>query len=249
MNVEVAYEDNATQALLEMSERFGSQIMTQMRRYSSGESFALHHLLRNDGFSYPSELLEEAGTSSARIAAILKSLEKKGLVIRDVDPDDRRKTVVTITEEGRQRTTDEFKVMSGYFQEVFRRLGEEDTEEFLRIIRRFLELSASVYSQMSQIPTDSTEQPPPNNTTQTPKNNNNTTQTPPNYTTQTPPNSETQTPTDNTTQTPPNSNTTQTPNNNTEQTPPNNYTEQTPTNNYTEQPPTNNNHKARPSDD
>ena len=138
------HEDYAVQALFEMSERLGSHFITKMNRYSTGESFALQHLVHRDGLSYPSELLGEAGTSSARIAAILRSLEKKGHIVRGVDPEDRRKTVVTITPEGLQRANDEFEEMSQNFREVFRRLGREDTEEFLRILRRFLDTIESV---------------------------------------------------------------------------------------------------------
>jgi len=138
------YEDFAVKTLLEMSVRLGSHFITKMNRYATGESFALHHLIHHDGLSYPSELLEEAGTSSARIAAILKSLEKKGHIVRGVDPEDRRKTVVTITTEGLQRTNGELDEMSRNFREVFRRLGKEDTEEFLRILRRFLDIVESV---------------------------------------------------------------------------------------------------------
>ena len=138
------HEDFAVQALLEMSERLGTHFITKMNRYSTGESFALHHLVHRNGLSYPSELLEEAGTSSARIAAILKSLEKKGHIVRGVDPEDRRKTVVTLTEEGLQRANEELEEIHRNFREVFNRLGKNDTEEFLRILRRFLDIIESI---------------------------------------------------------------------------------------------------------
>jgi len=152
--VALEHEDDAVQTLLEMSERLGFHFIAKMNRYSTGESFALHHLIHRDGLSYPSELLEEAGTSSARIAAILKSLEKKGHIVRGVDPEDRRKTVVTITEEGLQRTNNEFVEMSRKFREVFRRLGKEDTGEFLRIFRRFLDIVESMEDTVSGAPTE-----------------------------------------------------------------------------------------------
>ncbi|MCL1847487.1 MAG: MarR family transcriptional regulator [Coriobacteriia bacterium] len=146
----MSYESLAVQGLLEMTERFGSSLMAKVNRYNTGESLVLQQLVFSHGASYPSELLEKAGTTSARIAAILKSLEKKGLIVREIDPDDRRKTVVTITEEGHQRAIHEFEEIAGNLWEVFHQLGKEDTEEFIRIIGRFFEVFVSIDADSSK---------------------------------------------------------------------------------------------------
>jgi len=138
------YEDAAVQALREATEQFGAHILMNMNRYSTGESLVLYHLSFHDGLSNPSVLQEKAGTSSARIAAILRSLEKKGLIQRDVDLEDRRKTVVTVTQEGRQRALDEYEEMQEKLKKVFKKLGKKDTEDFIRILGRFFEAFGAI---------------------------------------------------------------------------------------------------------
>ena len=140
----MSYESIAVQSLSEVLERFGSRATMKMSRYSSGESFVLHYLVFRKGPSSPSELLEKAGTSSARIAAILRSLETKGHIIREVDAKDRRKTIVNITPEGNQRAIKEYEEMAGALWEIFHRMGKEDTEEFIRIFERFLDILVTI---------------------------------------------------------------------------------------------------------
>ena len=53
------------------------------------------------GASSPSVLAEKFNVTTSRIANTLKPLEKKGYVRRDVNPDDHRGIIVTITPEGR----------------------------------------------------------------------------------------------------------------------------------------------------
>lgn len=53
------------------------------------------------GASVPSVLAEKLNVTTSRIANTLKPLERKGYVRRDVNPDDRRSVIVTITPEGR----------------------------------------------------------------------------------------------------------------------------------------------------
>ena len=136
----VSYENAAVQQLRDMTEQYGARVLLQMSRYSTGESFVLHHLAFSRGLSNPSELIDKAGTSSARIAAVLRSLEKKGEITREADLDDRRKTLVTITEVGCQRAMRELEEMNTTLWEIFNKLGEKDTEEFIRILNRFFEI-------------------------------------------------------------------------------------------------------------
>ena len=53
------------------------------------------------GTSSPSVLAEKFNVTTSRIANTLKPLERKGYVRRDVNPDDHRSVIVSITPEGR----------------------------------------------------------------------------------------------------------------------------------------------------
>ena len=54
----------------------------------------------------PSELSEATGLSSGATTALIDRLERKGFVRRSRSVDDRRKVLVEMTEQGRQRTGD-----------------------------------------------------------------------------------------------------------------------------------------------
>jgi DNA-binding MarR family transcriptional regulator len=58
--------------------------------------------LERTGPAAPGTLAGDEGVTSAAVAATLTSLESQGLVIRDRDPEDRRRVVVTITSSGRK---------------------------------------------------------------------------------------------------------------------------------------------------
>jgi DNA-binding MarR family transcriptional regulator len=130
------YPSVAVARLRDMVDRYGPHMIKQVDRYSSGESLLLRLLSLNNGPVQPSELRRRACTSSARVAAILGALEKKGLIAREVDRQDRRRILVTITDEGQERAEREIADMSANLETVFKALGKTDTEEFIRILER-----------------------------------------------------------------------------------------------------------------
>jgi DNA-binding MarR family transcriptional regulator len=132
------FSTRAIERLRAMSDNYGSGVLEQMSRYSSGESFLLRRLASRDEVAHPSDLQGCMRTSAARVAAILGSLEKKGLVTREIDQNDRRRIIVSITEEGRARANAEMKEMDAAIAEILWELGEDDTNEFIRLLERIL---------------------------------------------------------------------------------------------------------------
>ncbi|MDE5593161.1 MAG: MarR family transcriptional regulator [Clostridiales bacterium] len=78
-------------------------------------------------------IAEELNMSTPRVAAALKALEGKGYIVRSSSADDRRKTVVTITEKGRAATKRDEDALIGLVSHLFDTVGEKDLNEFLRI--------------------------------------------------------------------------------------------------------------------
>ncbi|MDP3448338.1 MAG: helix-turn-helix domain-containing protein, partial [Eubacteriales bacterium] len=66
-----------------------------------GEQFVLTYVSKHGGSVIPSEISNEMGISTARIAAALNNLENKGLVTRRIDERDRRRILVELTAAGR----------------------------------------------------------------------------------------------------------------------------------------------------
>ncbi len=112
-----------------------------------GEMFILNHIICQEQGVLPGELSSAMNASTARIAMALKNLEKKGYVKRSIDPDDRRKINVTITEIGRKLVIDERRKMLGKIESILRELGEQDTKEYIRIVNRITQIASAIDQQ------------------------------------------------------------------------------------------------------
>lgn len=108
-----------------------------------GEFFALSLLLAGAP-SCPSALSRSMGVSSARIAALLKHLEQKGLVLRRTDEHDERRVNVSLTDAGRKLINERRREAIELVAAALRSLGEEDALEYIRLQQKMLDaLSAS----------------------------------------------------------------------------------------------------------
>lgn len=108
-----------------------------------GEFFALSLLLAGAP-SCPSALSRSMGVSYARIAALLKHLEQKGLVLRRTDEHDERRVNVSLTDAGRKLINERRREAIERVAAALRSLGEEDALEYIRLQQKMLDaLSAS----------------------------------------------------------------------------------------------------------
>lgn len=101
-----------------------------------GENALLLHLLDNGGQSTPGVIAEALSVSAARIAAMLRALELKKLVVRVCDEKDKRRVTVKITESGKQLVESVSETVNNKAQSLLERLGEEDAKEFLRLLKK-----------------------------------------------------------------------------------------------------------------
>lgn len=106
-----------------------------------GEMFVLHFLAFQDGRALPSEISSSMKISSARVAAALNSLERKGFITRQIDTNDRRKILVTLTEEGKVMSEKHHQEVLDSISRMFAFLGEQDAKEYVRLYTRLAESS------------------------------------------------------------------------------------------------------------
>lgn len=120
---------------------FRTTTQRQLRQISQGEFFVLNFLLEHGGEALPGTMSSAMEVSSARTAAVLNSLERKGDILRIPDQTDHRRTQVQLTEEGKRRVVQVHKSTQQSLKALLMELGEEDAAEFLRLIRRLVELA------------------------------------------------------------------------------------------------------------
>lgn len=109
-----------------------------------GETFALLYILKKGGIVLPSQISSEMNISSARVAAILNNLENKGLVIRKIDKDDRRRILVDLTQKGTNLAEQYEQMVVNMTIQTLKLLGEHDAKEFVRIMGKLAELAPQI---------------------------------------------------------------------------------------------------------
>lgn len=136
---------DAAESLLELLSQFvHTDLNRALHAMMHGECFALLFLRECAVPMLPSELSTGMNVSTARIATLLNAMEQKGLVVRQPDPVDRRKTRVSLTEKGlaqAEQTLSEIRQNAIF---TLSHLSPQDTTDFLRIMRQILQASSEL---------------------------------------------------------------------------------------------------------
>ncbi|MBD5131332.1 MAG: winged helix-turn-helix transcriptional regulator [Clostridiales bacterium] len=98
-------------------------------------------LCRAEGEVCAGDLSAKLCMSTPRVAAGLKALESRGLITRRAQAKDARKVVVTVTDAGRAEYDKHEKERLNFAMSVIDEIGEDDLNEFLRILGRFHEIA------------------------------------------------------------------------------------------------------------
>jgi len=78
--------------------------------------------------------------SKAAVSQMLGALEKRGLITREPDPDNRRTIIVKLTVKGNEMIGDFEREFDVYLMMLIDRFGEKDTREIIRLIYKFMEI-------------------------------------------------------------------------------------------------------------
>jgi len=109
-----------------------------------GEACVLIYIAHTGGGVLPGEICHEMDVSTARVAATLNGLEKKGLITRRIDQNDRRKILVDLTGEGKALAKKHQRSVTEAAAKMLELLGEHDAREYTRITGRLAETLAQI---------------------------------------------------------------------------------------------------------
>ena len=96
----------------------------------------MRQLARDGGPSDLASIREYLAVTKASVSQMLSSLEKRGLLVRCVDPANRRNLIVTLTPEGHERLRDKDARVQQRLQEMLADLGETDARQFIALVDR-----------------------------------------------------------------------------------------------------------------
>ena len=104
-----------------------------------GIGFVLVYLQEADHEVIAGDLARELNVSTARIAALLRKMEKNGFISRYHSAADARQTVVEITPSGSEYVDKMREQILMKMELLIKKVGKEDIEEFIRISQKIKE--------------------------------------------------------------------------------------------------------------
>ena len=125
--------EDAQEMLNKLSECRSKSFSSKIDESQKGVGFVLVFLQKATHEVFAGDLARELNVSTARIAALLRKMEKGGLIVRHRSPVDARQTVVEITQEGRAHVDRMREQILTKMELLLEKVGREDMEEFIRI--------------------------------------------------------------------------------------------------------------------
>ncbi len=137
------YKKEATNLVNKISKYSGFKVHKKTSNSIHGELALVKYLLENKDLT-SSSLSKYMHITTARVAAILNSLEKKGFIKRELSKTDHRKTIISVTDEGKIDFENKMDKLINHISEIFEYIGENDTLEYCRILLKIVEFQCSV---------------------------------------------------------------------------------------------------------
>ncbi len=106
-------------------------VLPAQHELNFGEIVMMRRLLEGENVATVQTNLH---VSKPAISQMLNSLEKKGYVFREIDTNDRRKIMVTVTKEGEERLLSAKRDFDQILGRIAEEFGEENMNEFTRLI-------------------------------------------------------------------------------------------------------------------
>ena len=103
---------------------------------SRGEMAVLSYLVVEHNGATASEISERFEIMASRVTAIVNGLLRKGFIEKINDAQDKRKSYIYYTEEGKDFSQSKYEEAINDLEGLLRFLGEEDAKEHVRIMKK-----------------------------------------------------------------------------------------------------------------
>ena len=141
-------ETQITQAFIDL--RLSQEYRDYLRAFAQKTlniSQILTYLYASGVAAHPNKIAEDMSITSAQMAVLLNHLEAMGYIERIPDKSDHRKTNVQLTESGRKHRAELSAKYHAYINEIFTRMGSEDSGRFVQLFSEFIKNGAQIYSE------------------------------------------------------------------------------------------------------
>lgn len=120
-----------------------------LTEFLQGEMKVLSYIAIAEHELLPGRLSSALEMTAGRIAGILRSLEKKGYITRRTDIADRRRVLVSITEQGREYINSSSEKLEQRLDMLVAEMGSENTVRVIESLKIYSEASAAVLAKLS----------------------------------------------------------------------------------------------------
>lgn len=127
-----------------MSKAYYNKSIFFLSDFYQSETRIVFMLLKSGGESTPGDISAELGFSTAHTASLLRSLEHKKYIDRLPAAKDKRRVIVTLTEEGKSFANEKYSELTAFFTKLSDAFGEKDMNEFIRLIGRLSEITEDI---------------------------------------------------------------------------------------------------------
>ena len=134
------YEALAKELMLSIQQHRKAPPHEQISAAMRGEMAVLRLLEREGVPMTAGDISRRLGMTTPRIAAVLGALEKKGMVLRQIDEHDKRRVLVSLTDKGCKFCQQKKELVLKEMTRMLEKLGSEDAAHFVRITKRIHEL-------------------------------------------------------------------------------------------------------------
>lgn len=90
--------------------------------------------------AHASDLVRELAISPPAISRMLRTLEQKGMLVRESDRNDRRNICVCLTEPGRRTQENGHKMLMSFARDTVDHMGEDQMMELIRLWNRLADV-------------------------------------------------------------------------------------------------------------
>ena len=128
--------EKAEEFLNLMFEKNKKCLVEKTKDLSQGEKGCLFYLTFVENDISASRLSEVLNVSMPRIVSLINTLETKGLIIKNCDQNDKRKTIITITDFGKKIVLDKKEEVISKLSNIIDALGENEFNEYIRLTKK-----------------------------------------------------------------------------------------------------------------
>jgi len=118
---------------------FHKKIAGKFKELSKNQPMVIK-IIGMEGEVMPSTIGKYTGMEKSSLTRMVDDLEKKGIVYRKTDPDDRRKVLVSLTEKGLDCYNQLNEITAEMADEILKFVDENDLEEFVQSLETMVRI-------------------------------------------------------------------------------------------------------------